>query len=91
MKNILSENARKKLFKTVRKQLGLTQAAMSEKLHISEREYGNVERGRSGLSAATLLYFLMLLSDEAKLKFLSEVADEISEQDEDEDRQKETL
>lgn len=85
MKNILSENTRKKLFKTVRKQLGLTQAAMSEKLHISEREYGNVERGRSGLSAATLLYFLMLLSDEAKLKFLSEVSDEISDQDEDEE------
>ena len=85
MKNILSDNKRKTLFKSARKKLGLTQAAMSEKLHISEREYGNVERGRSGLSAATLLHFLMLLSDEAKLSFLSEVEHELLEQEEHEE------
>lgn len=85
MKHIINTAKRRELFKSVRKQLGLTQAAMSEKLHISEREYSNVERGRSGLSAATLLHFLLLLSDEGKLKFLKTVEEDIQnhqEQDE---------
>ncbi|MBO5140736.1 MAG: helix-turn-helix transcriptional regulator, partial [Peptococcaceae bacterium] len=45
MKNLVNEKTRRKLFKTVRKSLGLTQAAMSEKLHISERAYSDLERG----------------------------------------------
>ena len=85
MKNMLSENARKRIFKTARKKLGLTQAAMSEKMHISERAYGEIERGRSGLSAATLLHFLFLLTDEARETFLKEVEHEISNRDEAED------
>ena len=88
MKNILSDNVRRKIFKAVRKHLGLTQAAMSEKLHISEREYGNVERGRSGLSAATLLYFLMLLSDEGKLALLKKLEEELSDHDDDDEKEK---
>ena len=81
MKNLLKETTRRKLFKNARTQMGLTQAAMSEKLHISERQYGNVERGKNGLTAATLLYFLSALSDEAKLEFLHMVAHEIAEQE----------
>ena len=81
MKNLLNETTRRKLFKTARTHMGLTQAAMSEKLHISERQYGNVERGKNGLTAATLLYFLSALSDEAKLEFLHVVEHEIAAQE----------
>lgn len=81
MKTILNDTVRGRIFKTVRKQLGLTQAAMSEKLHISERAYGELERGRSGLSAATLLRFLILLSDEERMKFLKEIEQEMDKFD----------
>ena len=54
---------------------------MSEKLHISERAYGELERGRSGLSAATLVHFLMLLSDEGKLQFLKKIEKEMDDND----------
>ena len=81
MKNLLKETTRRTLFRTARTQMGLTQAAMSEKLHISERQYGNVERGKNGLTAATLLYFLSALSDEAKLEFLHVVEHEIAAQE----------
>ena len=81
MKSLLNDNTRKNTLKAVRKQLGLTQAAMSEKLHISERAYGELERGRSGLSAATLVHFLMLLSDEGKLQFLKKIEKEMDDND----------
>ena len=81
MKNLLNDNTRKNTLKAVRKHLGLTQAAMSEKLHISERAYGELERGRSGLSAATLVHFLMLLSDEGKLQFLKKIEKEMDDND----------
>ena len=81
MKNLLNDSTRKNTLKAVRKQLGLTQAAMSEKLHISERAYGELERGRSGLSAATLVHFLMLLSDEGKLQFLKKIEKEMDDND----------
>ena len=79
MKKLLNDNTRKTTFKTVRKHLGLTQAAMSEKLHISERAYGDLERGRSGLSAATLVHFLLLLSDENRAEFLRKIEKEIND------------
>ncbi len=81
MKNLVNNNTRKNTLKAVRKHLGLTQAAMSEKLHISERAYGELERGRSGLSAATLVHFLMLLSDEGKLQFLKKIEKEMDDND----------
>lgn len=84
MKTIVNDMIHSKMFKTVRKQLGLTQAAMSEKLHISERAYGALERGRSGLSAATLLRFLILLSDEERMKFLKEIEQEMDESEKEE-------
>ena len=52
---------------------------MSEKLHISERAYSDLERGRRGLSAATLLYFLMLLSEEGRVQFLREIEHELED------------
>lgn len=47
---------------------GLTQENMAEKLRMSSRSYAALERGESGLSATTLLFFLALLSDEELLR-----------------------
>ena len=55
---------------------------MAEKLHLSVREYGNLERGRHGLSAFTMLLFLETMADEAILCLLHECKDIIGENDE---------
>ena len=68
--------------KQVRMQTGDTQETMAEKLHLSVREYGNLERGRHGLSAFTMLLFLETMADEAILCLLHECKDMIGENDE---------
>lgn len=65
------------MLKPWRKRHGKTQEDMAEELRMSSRSYGALERGKSGFSATTLLFFLALLSDEELLgvvrKFLSMV------------------
>lgn len=39
----------------------LTQEAMAERLHISSRAYSDLERGKSCVSAATLMFLLPML------------------------------
>ncbi len=48
----------------------LTQEKMAEKLHITPRSYFDLEHGKSGFSAMSLIYFLLLLSDEDIIKFI---------------------
>ena len=50
-----------------RKDHGLSQEQMAELLHISPRSYIDQEHGRYSFSAATLMFFLLSLSDEEKL------------------------
>lgn len=50
-----------------RKELKLTQEKMSESLRMSVRSYTEIERGRSGFSATTLLFFLSGLPEEQAL------------------------
>ncbi len=50
--------------RTLRGNRHLTQEEMSEQLHISWRSYSNLERGRSGFSAKSLLFLLLMLSQE---------------------------
>ena len=40
----------------LRRRLSLTQEAMAEQLHISCRAYGDLERGKYAISAATLMF-----------------------------------
>ena len=40
----------------LRRRLSLTQEAMAEYLHISCRAYGDLERGKYAISAATLMF-----------------------------------
>lgn len=46
-----------------RNQLGLTQSQMAEKLNISNRAYSYLESGKSCCSAITLVFFLLLCTN----------------------------
>lgn len=52
-----------------RHQNHLTQEGMAEALHVSPRSYFDQEHGRYGFSAMSLVFFILLLSDEDLLKF----------------------
>ena len=54
---------------TLRKLRSLTQDEMAERLRITSRAYGDLERGKYCFSAITLLFLLLMLS-EAELKDL---------------------
>jgi len=51
-------------FKDCRTENRFTQEVMAEKLHISPRSYAYLEGGTYGCSAATLMFFFLILSDE---------------------------
>ena len=57
--------------KSRRKALHLTQESMAEKLRISPRSYISLEQGKSGCSAATLMFFLLILSNEDLLQLFA--------------------
>ena len=46
---------------------------MAESLHISARAYNNVKRDRQSLSASTLIFLLLMLSEEEVLAFLQDM------------------
>lgn len=50
--------------KECRKERSITQENMAEQLHISARSYAYLERGTYGCSAATLMFFFLILTDE---------------------------
>ena len=52
-----------------RHQNHLTQEGMAEALHVSPRSYFDQEHGRYGFSAMSLVFFILLLSEEDLLKF----------------------
>ena len=54
--------------KTHRKALRITQETMAEYLRISPRSYISLERGDNGFSATTLMFFLLILSEEDVLR-----------------------
>lgn len=55
-----------------RRRGNLTQDAMAEKLRITSRAYGDLERGKFCFSAVALLFLLLALSDEEAKSFLTE-------------------
>ena len=54
----------------LRKLRGLTQEEMAERLRITSRAYGDLERGKYCFSAIALLFLLLMLSDEERKRFL---------------------
>ena len=55
---------------TLRKLRGLTQEEMAERLRITSRAYGDLERGKYCFSAIALLFLLLMLSDGERKRFL---------------------
>lgn len=55
---------------TLRKLRNLTQDEMAERLRITSRAYGDLERGKYCFSAITLLFLMLMLSDDEWKAFL---------------------
>ena len=55
---------------TLRKKRKLTQEKMAERLHITSRAYGDLERGKYCFSAIALLFLLLMLKDDEVKEFL---------------------
>lgn len=47
-----------------RKKYGFTQEEMAEALHVSARSYWSQEHGAHGFSGSSVIYFLVLLSED---------------------------
>jgi len=61
----------------LRKDRNLTQEQLSERLHISSRSYGDLERGKYCFSAPALLSLLAMLKDEEVKEFLDKFRQKI--------------
>ena len=68
--------------RAVRKNMGLKQEKMSESLRMSVRSYTDIERGKSGFSATTLLFLLSLLPDEEIVRLVHEFRESIKNEEE---------
>jgi len=64
-----------------RKGLHITQETMAEKLRISPRSYISLERGNSGCSASTLMFFLLILPDEDLIQLCAEFRELVGKED----------
>ena len=51
----------------------LTQESMAEALHVSPRSYLDQEHGKYGFSAMSLVFFVLLLSEEDMLEFFKDL------------------
>ena len=76
--------ARRKAYKEVKNEKGatiekkMTQEDMAAFLHITPRSYGELERGKSSFSAATLIIFLTRLSDDEIIEIIHDAAQMLS-------------
>ena len=68
----LFRNFLKRWLKKYRKDHGLTQEQMAEKLSVSRRPYVYAESGGRSCSAATLMCFISILSEEELTQFCTE-------------------
>ena len=64
---------------TLRKHRDLTQDEMAEHLRITSRAYGDLERGKYCFSAVTLLFLLLMLSEEEAASLLKEFRRRVDE------------
>lgn len=62
-----------------RKKYGFTQEEMAEALHISARSYWSQEHGAHGFSGSSVIYFLILLSEDELLELLNALNHTISQ------------
>lgn len=62
-----------------------TQEEMSEQLRMSARAYSDLEHEKSGLSAATLMFYLAVLSEEDILRLIAQFQEEFRQTEENEE------
>ncbi len=62
-----------------RKKIHLSQSQMAEQLRITERAYGDLERGKYCFSATPLLHLMLILTDQARNELLADYRDKIAE------------
>lgn len=79
-KTIFQNHMRGKL-KSYRHTHNLSQECMSEYLRISPRSYADIEHGRYGMSAHTLVMFMLLMSDSEILQLMQELGELASAED----------
>lgn len=58
----------------LRRRLSLTQEAMAEHLHISCRAYGDLERGKYAISAATLMFLFPMFDPNMQQRLFQQFA-----------------
>ena len=63
----------------LRKRRNLTQDEMAERLRITSRAYGDLERGKYCFSAVALLFLLLMLSEDEAKDFLREFRKRVDE------------
>ena len=70
---LLAELISKELL-ALRRRLSLTQEAMAEQLHISCRAYGDLERGKYAISAATLMFLFPMFDLKVQQRLFQQFA-----------------
>ena len=55
----------------IRRRRELTQEEMAERMRISCRAYGDLERGKYSFSTIALIFFLLMLEDEEVIELLA--------------------
>lgn len=66
-KSLLKPYLRKILYDS-RKEAKISQEQMAAFLRLSPRSYGDLERGKSGFSAVTLIFFLAMLPNDMMVR-----------------------
>lgn len=76
---VLARNFLAEYTNALRKRRNLTQDEMAERLRITSRAYGDLERGKYCFSAVALLFLLLMLSEEETKDFLKEFRKRVDE------------
>ena len=75
----LARNFLAEYVNALRKRRNLTQDEMAERLRITSRAYGDLERGKYCFSAVALLFLLLMLSEDVAKDFLREFRKRVDE------------
>ncbi len=75
----LARNFLAEYVNALRKRRNLTQDEMAERLRITSRAYGDLERGKYCFSAVALLFLLLMLSEDEAKDFLREFRKRVDE------------
>lgn len=63
----------------VRRRKGMTQEEMAEKMRISCRAYGDLERGKYSFSAIALIFFLLMMDGSEIIELLEAFRKKVKE------------